>query len=226
MAETSSRINPVIPEVDPVEFQGMKVAVIDNGGQWTHREWRVLRYLGCDATIVPNDTDPDDLQDFEALVLSGGAPRISEEAPALGRIGEYLDDGRWPVLGICVGLQLLAEQYGGEAGAAEVPEYGKAEMTITEPGRLFAGLPDRLTVWESHNDEIKKLPAGFRALAHSADCEFEAIEHDSLPLMGVQFHPEVEHTEGGYAMFANFLRVAREWEFASVLSKEKISDPR
>lgn len=211
MTETPSRINPVIPMVDPAEFTGMKVAVIDNGGQWTHREWRVLRYLGCAASIEPNDAPVEQLEVYEALVLSGGAPRISEESPALGRTAQYLEADRWPILGICVGMQALAEHFGGTAGAAEVPEYGKAELTVIEPGHLFLDLPSCLTVWESHNDEVKTLPEGFINLAHSPDCPIEAIQHESLPLMGVQFHPEVEHTQGGYVIFANFLRNARQW---------------
>lgn len=211
MAETTPRINPVIPQVDPTEFTGMKVAVMDNGGQWTHREWRVLRDLGCTASIEPNDIPLEKLAGYEALVLSGGAPRISETAPALGRTAEYLDAGSWPILGICVGLQFMAEHYGGSAGAADVPEYGKAELTVTEPGHLFVGLPSRLTVWESHNDEVKTLPDHFTNLAHTPDCAIEAIQHASLPVMGVQFHPEVEHSQGGYVLFANFLRTARDW---------------
>ncbi len=209
--DPNPRINPVIPKVDPSEFAGMKVAVIDNGGQWTHREWRVLRYLGCETQIVANDVPSDELAGYEALVLSGGAPRISEEATALGRTGEYLDADRWPILGICVGLQAIAEHFGGKAGPAEVPEYGKALLTVVEPGHLFIGLPDKLTVWESHNDEIKELPPGFINLAHSPDCAIEAIQHTTRPLVGVQFHPEVEHSEGGYVVFANFLRMARNW---------------
>lgn len=209
MTETADQVNPTIPDVDPTEFKGMKVAVVDNGGQWTHREWRVLRYLGCEARIVPNDTPPEELEDVEAIVLSGGTPRISDDDMTLGRTADYLASGKWPIFGICVGFQFMVQFFGGTTAAATVPEFGKAEMTITDHGRLFTGLPAQLTVWESHNDEAREVPKGFKPLAHSKDCPIEAIEHEKLPLMGVQFHPEVEHTEGGYVMFANFLRVAR-----------------
>ena len=120
----------------------MPVAVIDNGGQWTHREWRVLNYLGCDAEIVPNTLPLDELERFRALVLSGGAPRIESESEALGLTAEYLDAARWPILGICVGHQYMAIHYGGAAGPAKVPEFGSALVTVAERGWLMEGLPD------------------------------------------------------------------------------------
>ena len=189
----------------------MPVAVIDNGGQWTHREWRVLNYLGCDAEIVPNTLPLDELERFRALVLSGGAPRIESESEALGLTAEYLDAARWPILGICVGHQYIATHYGGAAGPAKVPEFGSALVTVAERGWLMEGLPDELTVWESHNDEVTRLPDGFDILASSDDCAVQAMQHRKLPYAGVQYHPEVEHSECGAELFQNFLNKALEW---------------
>ena len=185
----------------------MPVAVIDNGGQWTHREWRVLNYLGCDAEIVPNTLPLDELGRFRALVLSGGAPRIESESEALGLTAEYLDAARWPILGICVGHQYIATHYGGAAGPSKVPEFGSALVSVTERGWLMAGLPDEYTVWESHNDEVTGAPPGFVITAHSESCEVQGMENESGDRFGLQFHPEVNDSEYGARIFENFVGV-------------------
>ena len=186
----------------------MKVYVVDNGGQWTHREWRVLKYLGAEAEIVPNTT-PLEKIDSDALVLSGGAPRISFEEAKLGNTSQYLDELDIPILGICVGCQYIAVHFGGSAGPANVPEFGRTLIFVDEEDELFAGLPNKFNAWESHNDEIKVLPECIVRLAHSENCTYQAIKHKSKPIYGVQFHPEVEHTEHGYRIFENFLDVVR-----------------
>lgn len=183
---------------------GPRVDVVDNGGQWTHREWRVLKYLGCDTRIIPNTTPLEEIE-ADGLVLSGGAPRVGEEVGKLGCNGEYLDDGQVPILAICVGLQFMAIHFGGEAGPAEVPEFGRIEVEVLEEDTLFRGLPKRFVAWVSHNDEIKRLPDGFRTIASSSNCAVQAIAHNERPWFGTQFHPEVEHTEHGYDIFQNFI---------------------
>ena len=99
----------------------MRIDVVDNGGQWTHREWRVLRYLDIETKIIPNTTKFEDLE-VDGLVLSGGAPRIGTEAMKLGNTAEYLDRADFPILGICVGAQFIALHFGGKADAADIPE--------------------------------------------------------------------------------------------------------
>ena len=186
----------------------MKISVVDNGGQWTHREWRMLRYMKVDTEIIPNDT-PVEKIDADGLVLSGGAPRIGSEAIKLGRTADYLDEGI-PILGLCVAHQFLALYYGGEAGPARIPEYGRSEMTITKHADIFKGIPDRIVVWESHNDEITRLPDCFVNLAFSDSCAIQAIRHKEKPFYGFQFHPEVEDTQFGDTMFQNFIDIVKE----------------
>ncbi len=187
----------------------MRVYVIDNGGQWTHREWRVLKYLNVDAEIVPNTTSVDKLRDADALVLSGGAPSIAYEKHKLGNQGLYIEELNVPILGICVGAQFIAEYFGGRSSAAKYPEYGKTEIVVDEHDEIFSGLPDRFIAWESHNDEIKEISAELIGLAHSRNCKYQAIKHKSRPIYGVQFHPEVQHTEHGEEIFRNFLALAK-----------------
>ncbi|MCX6652621.1 MAG: GMP synthase subunit A [Methanomassiliicoccales archaeon] len=189
----------------------MKVFVVDNGGQWTHREWRVLTYLKVETKIIPNTAPFEELQGVDALVLSGGAPRVATDLGRMGRNGEYLDRAQFPILGICAGMQFMCNHFGGATAPAKLPEFGKTTLIVDEEDDMFAGLPKQFTVWGSHNDEIASLPPVFKVLAHSANCPIEAIRHESRPMYGLQFHPEVENTEHGYEIFQNFLKVVERW---------------
>jgi GMP synthase (glutamine-hydrolysing) len=184
-----------------------RVYVIDNGGQWTHRIWRVLREIGCETKIIPNTTSVSEI-DADALVLSGGAPRVAWESPRLGNCTDYLTEFHGPIMGICVGLQLMAIHCGGKAGPSKVPEYGLAKIRVIEEDDLFKGLPKEFLVWESHNDEVKDAP-GFRVLAVSENCNVQAVKHFERPYYGVQFHPEVNNTEHGEEIYRNFVSVVK-----------------
>jgi GMP synthase (glutamine-hydrolysing) len=184
-----------------------KVYVIDNGGQWTHRIWRVLREIGCETKIIPNTTPVSEI-DADALVLSGGAPRVAWESPRLGNCTDYLNEFHGPIMGICVGLQLMAIHCGGKAGPSKVPEYGLAKIRVIEEDDLFKGLPKEFLGWESHNDEVKHAP-GFKVLAVSENCSVQAVKHLDRPYYGVQFHPEVNNTEHGEEIYRNFVSVVK-----------------
>ncbi|MGQ9587162.1 MAG: GMP synthase subunit A [Thermoplasmata archaeon] len=186
----------------------MRILVVDNGGQWTHREWRVLRDLGVETEIIPNRTPLDKIR-ADGLVLSGGAPRVGLNIEAMGLCGEYIDNSGLPILGICAGHQFMATHFGGEAGPSKVPEFGKMVITVDDEDDLFKGLPDTFVAWESHNDEVTRLPPDFIALAHSDSCQIQAMKHKTRPLYGLQFHPEVEHTDNGYEMFQAFIDVCQ-----------------
>jgi len=190
----------------------MKVYVVDNGGQWTHREWRVLKYLAVDTEIVANSTPLDDLADANGLVLSGGTPRIGLDINKMGQNGEYISKADCPILGICAGHQFMALYLGGVTKLSIVPEFGKAYLFVDEEDELFFQLPKSFEVWVSHNDEVTSLPPDFIKLAHSKDCSIQAMKSTKKPLYGIQFHPEVEHTHHGYEIFKNFLRVCEEWK--------------
>ena len=185
----------------------MKVYVVDNGGQWTHREWRVLRDLEVDTKIIPNTTSFEEL-DVDGLVLSGGAgSTVGDSVP--GKIDDYLEKADFPILGICFGHHYLSLHFGGKTGSAETPEFGRMEIVVDEEDELFSDLPKTFNAWLSHNDEVKELGDGFKVLAHSANCRIEAIKYLNKPFYGVQFHPEVEHTEHGYDIFKNFLKLCK-----------------
>lgn len=189
----------------------VRIYVIDNGGQWTHREWRTLRDLDVDTKIVPNTTAFQDLSNekIDGLVLSGGAPRIGLE-DNLGNCAEYLEKTESPILGICAGHQFMARFFGGTVEPSEIPEFGKIELVLlTANESLFEGVSKKSIVWESHNDEVVRLPKDFEILGESKSCKIQAMKHKKKPLYGLQFHPEVEHTEYGEQIFKNFVKMCK-----------------
>ncbi len=194
------------------DFSGLRIYVIDNGGQWTHREYRVIRDLGAVVSIVPNDAPLSTLSDADGIVLSGGSPSVGIEPEKMGLSSLYLDNIDGPVLGICVGHHFIAHHFGGRTGKGSSSEFGKAELFVSSPEGVLEGLPGKFRVWESHNDEVKEVPPGFRVLAETSDCPVEAMMSEDRPIYSLQFHPEVDETEHGVEIFRNFLRKVAEWK--------------
>ncbi len=196
------------------------LVVLDFGSQVTQLIARRIRELGVYAEILPYNTPIAELRkhDPKALILSGGPSSIYDEGapqidPELLKLGV-------PILGICYGLYVLAAGLGGEVLAAEDREFGAATLQISESaGPLTAFTANsELPVWMSHGDEIRRLPAGFRTVGRSRHCEHAAIVDEERCLWGVQFHPEVTHTERGIEVFAAFVDAAgfsRDWSMAA-----------
>ena len=184
------------------------IDVVDNGGQWTHREWRMLRYLGVDTQIIENTTPVSELRELDGLILSGGAARIGLSGE-LGNCAEFLEL-KIPILGICAGHQFMARHYGGDARESPQPEFGAMKIDLVNGGgAIFENTADTQTVWESHNDEVHVLPKGFFITASSESCNIQGMENDAGDRFGLQFHPEVNDSEFGKEMFANFVEVCK-----------------
>ena len=182
--------------------------MIDNGGQWTHREWRMLRDIEVDTQIVQNETPLTSLRDdLNGLLLSGGAARIGLTGE-LGACGEYLTLDI-PILGICAGHQFMAMHYGGSASPASHPEFGAVEITTVNESVLFQNTPEVQQAFTSHNDEVDIVPDEFIITASSEKCSVQAMECVEHHRFGVQFHPEVTHTEHGPRIIANFVEYCR-----------------
>ncbi len=159
-----------------------------------------------ESEIIPNTTPLENIK-ADGLVLSGGSPRVGLDGEKMGGCGEYIDKAGVPILGICAGHQFMAMHLGGKAAPSKVPEFGKMLVSVDDEDDLFKGLPDTFVAWESHNDEVTQLPPGFVALAHSDSCQIQAMKSTTKPLYGLQFHPEVEHTDSGYEMFQAFIDI-------------------
>jgi GMP synthase (glutamine-hydrolysing) len=177
-----------------------RIVVIDNHGQFTHLEGRALRDVGVDVDIVDNDTPPADVvSEADGVVLSGG--------PSMERVGrsrEYLDL-EIPVFGICLGMQLIADELGGQVGGGDYGGYADVDVDIVdEHDPLVGSLAPQVRVWASHADEVKEVPDGFAQTATSDVCAVEAMSDTDRDLYGVQWHPEVAHTERGEEVFENF----------------------
>ena len=178
-----------------------RIVVVDNHGQFTHLERRALRDLGVDTELVDNDTPPSAV-DADGVVLSGG-PDIDR----VGRAPAYLDLDV-PVLGICLGMQLIAAELGGRVGGGDYGGYADVTVAVTDgDDPLVGSLGPETRVWASHADEVKELPEGFELTAESDVCDVEAMSDTGRDLYGVQWHPEVAHTEQGRAVFENFRAV-------------------
>jgi len=178
-----------------------KIDVVDNHGQFTHLEQRALRDMGVDVELIDNETNPEEI-DADGLVLSGG-PDIDD----IGRCADYLDLDV-PVLGICLGMQIIADELGGRVGGGEYGGYADVTVEVLEDNDPLTGsLAPETRVWASHADEVKELPDGFSLTGRSDVCGVEAMSDVDRGLYGVQWHPEVAHTEDGEELFENFVDI-------------------
>jgi GMP synthase (glutamine-hydrolysing) len=182
-----------------------EVLVLDYGGQYSQLIARRVRECGVFSELLPHDVALEEIRRRapRGLILSGGPASVyADEAPRLRT--ELLDLGI-PVLGICYGMQAMARELGGRVELAEAGEFGRSELRVREPGRLFAGLPAEQSCWMSHRDSVFEPPPGFTALASSPSSPVAALENSERGLYGIQFHPEVVHTPYGTAILETFL---------------------
>lgn len=207
------------------------VLILDYGSQYTQLITRRVRELGIYARILPFNVSLERLQKFEprAIILSGGPASVYDlNAPQLPEgFLDYQAQARIPVLGICYGMQLLVQSLGGDVKKASTREYGRMEVRSTEKSPLFpSSVPFNapFNAWMSHGDETAQLPPGFQVIAQSASGSTAAIQNPSSQIYGLQFHPEVTHTEFGTDILKRFLLNAAEiqpdWDMASVLEEQ------
>jgi len=191
-----------------------KVVVLDFGSQYTQLIARRVRELGVYSEIWGWDRHEEVLSDplVRGVILSGGPSSVYEEGSPLLPSSFFLRG--LPVLGICYGMQMMAHVLGGEVVKSGKAEYGRSELEVLEGGGLLGSLPPRSWVWASHRDAVVKLPPGFSVLARTEDCPIAAMGDPSRRLFGVQFHPEVHHSERGLEIISAFLDLCgceREW---------------
>jgi GMP synthase (glutamine-hydrolysing) len=186
----------------------MKILVVNNHGQYNHRIYRTLHYLKISAEMIPNTTPLEEVERKKpAGIILGGGPSLERSGNSL----KYVEELEYPLLGICLGHQIIAQAYGAEVGSAGAESYAKIKINIHDENDILKGLGPSMEVWTSHKDEVKSLPQGFNILASSPICDIEAMKHLEKPLYGIQFHPEVHHTQNGPQVFENFYRVCGQY---------------
>ncbi|GAC1583369.1 MAG: glutamine-hydrolyzing GMP synthase [Candidatus Elarobacter sp.] len=196
------------------------VVILDFGAQYSQLIARRVREAKVYSELLPYDVSWDEIAKREpaAIVLSGGPE--STLAPGALDCDPRVYTSGLPLLGICYGMQLIARQLGGTLVPLEHAEFGPAELTLDRADSpLFLGVPRESRAWMSHGDSVTAVPDGFRALAHTPRCAVAAIGDDARRMYGVQFHPEVVHTEAGSAVLENFLHtiagIAPSWRMDS-----------
>jgi GMP synthase (glutamine-hydrolysing) len=184
-----------------------KVLILDFGSQYTQLIARRLREKNIYCEIHPFNTSIEKIREFnpKGIILSGGPASVYEEgAPKVSK--EIFELGI-PVLGICYGMQLITHLFGGKVVRAEKHEYGRAELSVLDREGLFKGLPEKFIVWMSHADRVLEVPEDFIPIAKTENAPFAAVKHGERPIYGVQFHPEVKHSQFGDKVLENFAKV-------------------
>jgi GMP synthase (glutamine-hydrolysing) len=216
---------------EPVAEQGGKLAaadeeivVIDYGGQYSQLIARRVRDCGVFSELLPHDVALEEISRRKprGIILSGGPASVyAEGAPRLDR--QLLDLGV-PVMGICYGMQLLVHELGGKVEQAEVGEFGRSDLHVSNPGVLLKGMPREQTCWMSHRDTVYEPPPGFTALASSSASPVAAVEDSGRGIYGIQFHPEVVHTPYGQEILTRFLTEVcgceQTWSAASIVEDQ------
>jgi GMP synthase (glutamine-hydrolysing) len=204
------------------------ILVLDYGSQYNQLICRRIRELGVYSELFPPDVSFKWVQALnpKGVILSGGPASVYEKkAP---KLPSWLFEKKIPVLGICYGMQLLAFVLGGKVRSAKAREYGPEPIFLRNSSKLFEGVQSGSLSWMSHGDEVVQLPPGFTILAESSSGSIAAIGNEEKKMYGVQFHPEVSHTEFGTLLLKNFLEICGckfSWSMASFVedSVAKIS---
>ena len=174
----------------------MTILVINNKGQYNHRIQRSLQYLNIPSKLVSNDLSIEEIEAENPIgLILGGGPSLE----GAGMSEEYIKHFDIPILGICLGHQLIAKAYGGDVETSDTESYAQVKININNDENLFKELAPEMDVWSSHKDEVKTIPL----------CDVESFKHKDKDVYGIQFHPEVHHTPKGEIIFKNFYEICQ-----------------
>ncbi|EKQ68441.1 GMP synthase (glutamine-hydrolyzing) [Leptolyngbyaceae cyanobacterium JSC-12] len=192
-------------KVSANQLNRQTIVILDFGSQYSELIARRIRETQVYSEVLSYRTTAEQLQQLnpKGIILSGGPNSVYDQG------APQCDSKIWglgiPILGVCYGMQLMAQQLGGEVERSEQGEYGKASLLIDDPTDLLTNVDDGTTMWMSHGDSVTRLPDGFEVLAHTENTPCAAVAHHEKKLYGVQFHPEVVHSVGGQALIRNFV---------------------
>ncbi len=190
-----------------------RILILDFGSQYTQLIARRVREIGVYCELWAWDVTEAQIRDFNptGIILSGGPESVTEAGSP--RAPAYVFEAGVPVLGVCYGMQTMAEQLGGKVQGSDEREFGYAQVEVLAPNELFAKIEDHigangnalLDVWMSHGDKVVQIPAGFTTIAQTPTCPHAAMADEARQFYGVQFHPEVTHTRQGLRMLEHFV---------------------
>jgi len=221
MPETTSLVAPSLPAKPQREEL---ILVLDFGGQTAQLIARRVRDQNVFCQLVRHDLSLDRIRELnpKGLILSGGPASVYDaKAP---KVDPGLFELGLPILGICYGMQLTCQTLGGSVQPGTKREFGRTICQVTGTDPLVAGLPPSMTVWMSHGDQVHDATGQFVQLMGTSTCPFAAVKHRTKPIYGLQFHPEVTHTEHGSALLANFVKQVcgcqGTWRISSLIERE------
>ena len=198
------------------------ILVLDFGSQYTQLIARRVRELDVYSEILPWDIDEDKIKILnpKGVILSGGPNSVTKSFTP--RVPQIIFDLDIPVLGICYGMQTLAEQMGGYVISSDKKEFGHVELEIVADSVLFNKLDKNINVWMSHGDQVQDLPDDYELLALTSTAPIAAMQHKHLPIYAIQFHPEVTHTKNGLTILENFIfdicHAQNDWKMDDLIS--------
>lgn len=199
-----------------------KVIIVDYGSQYTQLLARRIREIGIYSEVIQYDESIPN--NAGAIILSGGPKSVND--PDAFPLDRDIFNTNVPILGICYGMQLLAKELGGKIEKTEISEYGKTEIQTIKRDIIFDGIKDNFTVWMSHGDSVVKLPLGSQILSKTKN-NINACVKFSEKIYGIQFHPEVKHSEFGFEILENFLfkiaKLDKNWSLTNFI-EEKIKE--
>ena len=219
-----------------------RILILDFGSQYTQLIARRIREIGVYCELWAWDVGEEQIREFapQGIILSGGPESVTENNSP--RAAEYVFNAGVPVMGVCYGMQTMAEQLGGSVESSDLKEFGYAQIEMVGNCQLFDKIEDHinskgvgeLDVWMSHGDKVKSLPQGFVTTAKTGTCPHAAMADESRKFYGVQFHPEVTHTKQGERILEHFVAdicgCEKLWTSASIIKdaveriKEKVGD--
>ncbi|WP_159653922.1 glutamine-hydrolyzing GMP synthase [Vibrio atypicus] len=211
-----------------------RILILDFGSQYTQLVARRVREIGVYCELWSWDVEEADIREFnpDGIILSGGPESVTEENSP--RAPQYVFDSGVPLLGVCYGMQTMAEQLGGKVSTSDEREFGYAAVQVSGDSSIFKDLEASQDVWMSHGDKVVEIPEGFVKAGETDTCPYAAMANEEKKYYGVQFHPEVTHTKNGLQMLENFVLgvcgCERLWTSESIIEdavariKEQVGD--
>ncbi|MDP2574767.1 glutamine-hydrolyzing GMP synthase [Vibrio penaeicida] len=211
-----------------------RILILDFGSQYTQLVARRIREIGVYCELWSWDVEEADIREFnpDGIILSGGPESVTEDNSP--RAPQYVFDSGVPVLGVCYGMQTMAEQLGGKVSTSDEREFGYAAVEVSGEFSIFKDLEATQDVWMSHGDKVVEIPQGFVKAGETETCPYAAMANEDKKYYGVQFHPEVTHTKNGLQMLENFVLgvcgCERLWTSESIIEdavariKEQVGD--